>query len=121
MSKEHLVTRREFTVETALAMLAGVTITITGCDSGGGGTTGPSGQSGEVGVVSSSDGHSHSGAVITDAQLAAGSAISLTLTGSGHTHTVDLSQADLTQINAGTRVQKTSSTDDGHNHTVTFN
>ena len=28
MSKENLVTRREFTVETALAMLAGVTITI---------------------------------------------------------------------------------------------
>ena len=31
MSDENLLTRREFTVESALAMLAGVTITISGC------------------------------------------------------------------------------------------
>ena len=31
MSDDTLLTRREFTVESALAMLAGVTITITGC------------------------------------------------------------------------------------------
>ena len=31
MSKDDLLTRREFTVESALAMLAGVAITITGC------------------------------------------------------------------------------------------
>ena len=31
MSHDNLLTRREFTVETALAMLAGVTITISGC------------------------------------------------------------------------------------------
>ena len=31
MSDENLLTRREFTVESALAMLAGVTITIAGC------------------------------------------------------------------------------------------
>ena len=34
---------------------------------------------------------------------------------------VALSQAELSQINAGTRVQKTSSTDNAHSHTVTFN
>ena len=32
MSHDNLLTRREFTVESALAMLAGVTITITACD-----------------------------------------------------------------------------------------
>jgi len=125
MSDDNLLTRREFTVESALAMLAGVTITITGCgggDNGGGGAgAGPSPQPGDkVASVGSSDGHTHS-AQITAAQLAAGNAISITLTGSGHTHTLDLSQAELTQINAGTRVQKTSSNDQGHTHLVTFN
>ncbi len=52
----------------------------------------------------------------------AGSAITLTLTGaSTPTHTVALSQADLTQISGGTRVQKTSSNDNTHTHAVTFN
>jgi hypothetical protein len=60
--------------------------------------------------------------VITAAQLTAGNAITVTLTGAAtHTHTVALSQAELSQINAGTRVQKTSSTDNAHSHTVTFN
>ncbi|HET9359014.1 MAG TPA: hypothetical protein VFO58_04655 [Vicinamibacterales bacterium] len=116
MSKEDL-TRREFTVETALAMLAGVTITITGCSDDP--SSGPSG--GETGTVSSSAGHSHGGAFISDAQLAAGAAIVLTLTGSGHTHTASLTQAEVVQIAGGTRVVTTSTTDELHNHTVTFN
>jgi hypothetical protein len=127
MSDENLLTRREFTVESALAMLAGVTITITGC--GGDDnvpvnvmpnpTPTPSG--GKTGTVSTEAGHTHTGADITAAQLTAGNAISLTLVGSGHTHTVALSQTELSQISAGTRVQKTSSTDNAHAHTVTFN
>jgi hypothetical protein len=116
MSKEDL-TRREFTVETALAMLAGVAITITGCEDEP--SSGPSG--GETGVVSSSAGHTHGGAFITDAQFAAGAAIVLTLTGSGHTHTASLTQAEVVQIAGGTRVVTTSTTDEAHNHTVTFN
>ena len=120
MSDENLLTRREFTVESALAMLAGVTITITGCGGNNDATPSPT-PGGKTGVVSVSDGHTHTGAEITAAQLMAGNAIMLTLTGSGHTHTVALSQADLSQINAGTRVQKDSSNDQGHLHTVTFN
>jgi hypothetical protein len=116
MSKEDL-TRREFTVETALAMLAGVTITITGCDDEP--ASAPSG--GETGIVSSSAGHTHTGAFISDAQLASPTAIVLTLTGSGHTHTASLTQAEVVQIAGGQRVQVTSTTDDAHNHTVTFN
>ena len=41
MSDENLLTRREFTVESALAMLAGVTITITGCGDDDNPTTPP--------------------------------------------------------------------------------
>jgi hypothetical protein len=120
MSKEDLVTRREFTVETAQAMLAGVAITITGCDDEP--SSGPSGGGGGInGTVSTDDGHSHGGATITDAQITAGNAITLTLTGSGHTHTVDLTSSEVVSIGAGTRVQKTSSSDQAHTHTVTFN
>jgi hypothetical protein len=119
MTHEQL-TRREFTLEAALAMLAGVTITISGCG-GDDSVAGPSGQAGgRAGTVSSSAGHIHS-AQITAAQLMAGNAISVTLTGGDHTHTVALSQNELAQINAGTRVQKESSNDQAHTHFVTFN
>jgi hypothetical protein len=125
MSDEHHLTRRAFTVETALAMLAGVTITITGCgdgDDNGNPGPGPSGTSSDrTGTVSTSAGHTHSGAVITGAQLSAPGNISLTLTGSGHTHTVALTAAEVMSIAGGTRVSKDSSSDNAHTHTVTFN
>lgn len=126
MTNEHLVTRREFTLEAALAMLAGVTITVTGCggdssnnSSGGGGTpTGPSGQD-KTGEISLNHGHT---ATIQAAQLTAGNAISLNIQGQAtHPHTVELSQSELSQISAGTRLAKASSTDNAHSHTVTFN
>jgi len=121
MSDRHLLTRREFTVESALAMLAGVAITVSGCGDDDDDTTGPSGND-RTGTVSTDAGHTHTGAVITAAQLTAGNTITLTLTGqTTHTHTVALSQAELTQISGGTRVQKVSSTNDAHSHTVTFN
>jgi hypothetical protein len=119
MRDEKLLTRREFTVETALAMLAGVAITISGCDK----DTSPSpAASDKTGTVSTDANHTHTGAVITAAQFTTGNAITLTLTGAAtHTHTVALSQAELMQISGGTRVQKVSSTDNAHSHTVTFN
>jgi hypothetical protein len=123
MSDETLLTRREFTVESALAMLAGVTITITGCGGDDDNpTTNPTPPATDKSATVSTDaGHSHT-AVITAAQLTAGNAITLTLLGAAtHTHTVDLSQAELTQIRSGTRVQKTSTTDNAHSHTVAFN
>ena len=122
MSDDTLLTRREFTVESALAMLAGVTITITGCGDDDEPTTNPTPPSADRSATVSTDaGHSHA-AVVTAAQLTGGNAISVTLTGQAtHTHTVALSQAELTQISGGTRVQKTSTTDNAHSHTVTFN
>ena len=128
MNDENLLTRREFTVESALAMLAGVTITITisGCGGDDNATPEPTpmpppASGGKTGVVSTVNGHTHTGADITAAQLTAGNAITLTLTGSGHTHTVTLSQSELAQISAGTRVSKDSTNDQGHMHAVTFN
>ena len=122
MSDDTLLTRREFTVESALAMLAGVTITITGCGGDDNPTTNPTPPATDkTATVSTDAGHSHA-AVVTAAQLTGGNAISVTLTGQAtHTHTVALSQAELTQISANTRVQKTSSNDNAHTHTVTFN
>ena len=124
MSDENLLTRREFTVESALAMLAGVTITISGCGDDDNPTTNPTpppAATDKNATVSTDAGHTHA-AVVTAAQLTAGNAITVTLTGAAtHTHTVALSQAELTQISANTRVQKTSSNDNAHSHTVTFN
>ncbi len=124
MSDENLLTRREFTVETALAMLAGVTITISGCgdDDDDNPTSPTTPATDKTGTVTTDAGHTHTGAVITAAQFSAGQPITLTLTGTTtHTHTVALSQAELTQISGGTRVQKTSTNDNAHTHTVTFN
>src|SRR5512145_2797653 len=97
MADENLLTRREFTVETALAMLAGVTITITGCgDDDDDNPTNPTppAATDRTGTVSTDAGHTHTGAVITAAQITAGNAITLTLAAgaTGHTHTAVLFQ-----------------------------
>ena len=74
---------------------------------------------GVTGEVGTNHGHT---AEITGAQLSAGGALSLDITGSSnHPHTVDLTAADVDQIANGQRVSKASSTDAGHTHTVTFN
>ena len=122
MHDEHSLTRREFTLEGALAILAGVTITISGC----GGDDSPSapspqpGSSGdEVGTVSANHGHT---AVITAAQLSAGNALSLNIQGSApHPHTVQITAGEVQTIASGQRVTKESSNDDAHTHVVTFN
>jgi hypothetical protein len=124
MSEKSLLTRREFTVESAVAMLAGITITISGCGDDDNAPTSPSPTATDrSGTVSTDAGHTHTGAVITAAQFTAGNAISLTLAAgaTGHTHSVALSQTELTQVSGGTRVQKASSNDNAHTHTVTFN
>jgi hypothetical protein len=117
--------RREFTRLSLLAMLSGVAITVSGCGGGSGGgsgspTTPNSGD--KVGSISANHGHSVS---ITSAQLTAGGQLTLTLRGttgvSDHTHSVDLTAAEVVSIRDGARVSKPSSTEDGHLHIVTFN
>ena len=123
MKEDNVLTRREFTVESALAMLATVAITITGCGDDSPPTTPTPPAVDKTATVSTDANHTHS-AIVTAAQFTAGNAITVTLTGaSTHVHTVALSQAELTQIRAGARVVKTSTSDGGtpHTHTVTFN
>ncbi len=126
MSQELDLTRREFTVSSVLALLSGVAITITegcgGSDYGSSPSPTPTptpAPTDKVGVISNNHGHS---AVVTAAKITAGAAYSLDIQGSAsHTHTVEITVADLTAIAANQRVAKESSTDSSHSHTVTFN
>jgi hypothetical protein len=121
--------RRQFTLATAMAMLAGVAITITeGCGSsyssptsGQGNSGGGGGYSGgdKTGAISNNHGHS---AVITAAQITAGGDLQLNIQGTAsHAHTISLTGAQIVSIGGGTKVAIDSTTDSGHSHTVTFN
>lgn len=110
------ITRRQLTVQAALLLLGGATITVTGCGGGGSGN----GNSGDRSATIS-DNHGHA-ATITSAQLTAGSGLTLNIQAAAtHNHTVDLSGAEVVDIRNGIRVAKTTSTADAHFHTVTFN
>ena len=121
------VDRRQFTLRSALALLGGVTITVSpGCGGGGGGTrntgttpTGPSGASADtLGVVSNNHGHQ---AAITSAQLLAGGALVLNIRGDAdHGHMVELTAADLVQIRSQQTVAKQCSPEGAHTHMVSF-
>jgi hypothetical protein len=120
------LTRRKLTLAAVLAVLSGVTITITGC--GGGGSDSPSGPSGGGGGGGTADGvngtisanHGHT-AFISNAQLTGTSSVSLDISGSaGHSHAVSLTAAQLANINGGQSVSVESSPGDGHTHIVTF-
>jgi hypothetical protein len=70
-------------------------------------------------VVSANHGHT---AVVTGAQLTAGNALALDITGSAnHAHRIELSSSEVSAIASGQRVSKLSTTDLAHDHTVTFN
>jgi hypothetical protein len=127
MSEISGMTRREFSLEAALAVLSGVAITISGC----GGSSSPAAPSNPTpaptpaasgdkeGAISSNHGHV---AKITAAQLTAGNGFALDIQGtSTHTHTVTLSNADIQAIAGNQQVARLSSNDSGHDHTVTFN
>jgi hypothetical protein len=116
MSDEHFLTRREFTLESAMAILGAATITITGC---GGYDVGPSPPAGDhEGVVSANHGHR---AIVTSAQLNSNNTVTVDMRYQAtHNHTLTLSPPELAAIAENGRVVKTSSTEDGHSHTVTF-
>ncbi len=113
------LTRREFTVESALALLAGVTITVAGCGDDEPSTPmSPTAQD-VSGAVSAN--HNHV-ATITAAQITAGGAISLDIRGGAtHPHTVELTAAEVQRVGTRQQVTKTSTTDNNHSHMVTFN
>jgi len=120
--------RREFTLQAVLAMLSGVTITVSGCGGGGGGgvnndppgspSGGPAIEGDQHGSISDNHGHV---AVITAIQLMAGNAVALDILGTAtHTHRVELSSNDIQQIALGRSVSRTSSATEAHQHLVSF-
>ena len=123
MEKTIQIGRREFSEKALLALLSGVAVTISACG-GGGDSASPSAPSApasgdETGTISGNHGHT---ALISAAQLSAGAAVTLQIRGSAnHPHSVDLSGGEVQSVAAGQRVSKSSSSEDGHTHTVTFN
>lgn len=110
--------RREFTSRALMAMLAGVTVTLTGC-----GSENPAAPevppSVKLGTVANNHGHV---VVVTSAQQLAGGNITLNIQGdSSHDHTLELTAAEVSRIRAGERVAKDSVLSRGHVHTVVFN
>ena len=125
LEKQDRIDRREFTLQAAMAILAGCTITVAeGCGSSSSSmppspTPAPIGAPTDLtGSISANHGHT---AVITGAEITAGSAIALDIQGSAtHTHTVQISQADLTSLKNRQAVSRDSTNNSGHMHTVTF-
>jgi len=119
MASTSKVTRSEFTAASALAIVSGVTITISGCGGDADSPTMPTLPGSATGVVGSNHGHT---ATVTAAQLMSSDTVSLDITGGAdHPHIVALSATELQQISAGTRVSTPSTINSGHAHTVTFN
>ena len=114
--------RREFTVAALLAMLGGVSITISGC-----GKASPSSPStpsttqpvaDKSGTIAGNHGHV---AVITSGQLTAANTLALSLQGTAsHNHMLELSAAEIGQIRDGRTFAKECS-GTSHTHVVTFN
>jgi hypothetical protein len=120
-SESGSLTRREFTLEAALAILAGCVITVAeGCGSKSTPNT-PTPPPADVQAnIAGNHTQPHTG-VITGAQITAGSGFALDIRGQAtHPHTVDITAGDLTNLKNRQAVSKTSSTDNGHSHGVTF-
>jgi hypothetical protein len=117
MAHEHLLTRREFTLEWAMAVLGAATITIScGGDDPG---SGPSNSGDVQGSISANHGHV---ATVRADQLNSSNAIPVDIRGNAtHPHLLELTVSQLQTISGGGRVSVVSSTDDAHSHTVTFN
>jgi hypothetical protein len=112
------LTRRAFTLEAALAILSGCVITISDTACGKDSPAPTPNPSDVSGSVSANHGHV---ATITAAQITTGNAVSLNIQGTAtHPHTLSISQSDLTTLRNRQPVTSTSSTDNGHTHSVTF-
>src|SRR5262245_24744168 len=99
--------RRTFLARAGLvATWAGIPITISSCGGDDSSTNPGGGGNGDVtGTVAPASGHTHSGAVVTAAEITAANAVTLTLsTTAGHNHMVSLSAPQVTDVGAGTTV-----------------
>ena len=120
---------RRAAIQLAMLMLGGAVITISGCGGGSSSPTAPStpapnptptpSAGDKSGQISANHGHV---ATLTSAVLTAGMGLSLGIRGSAtHNHNISLTGAQVVQVRDGARVQLLSTTDESHNHTVTFN
>ena len=110
------ITRREFTLKSALTMLAETMLTVAGSESDN--PTAPTNREPTI-LASVSSNHGHQ-ADLSTADLTR-TMVTLDIQGSSsHPHTVDLSMADLQVISAGTRASASSTNDAGHSHGVSF-
>lgn len=111
------MSRREFTLQSALAVLSGCVITVSGC-----GSDSPSAPTPIVSDVAATitANHGHTG-TLTSAQITAGNTLTLDIRGTAsHPHSVEITQAELTMLRNRQPVTKASSTDASHLHSVTF-
>ena len=122
------IDRREFGREASLAFLSGITVAVSACG-GGGGYSSPAASStpppatsatgDKVGDVAANHGHT---AIVIAAKLTAGGPVELDIRGNAtHTHMVSLVADAIRDMRDGKKVQKESTTGDGHTHVVTFN
>jgi hypothetical protein len=111
------IDRREFTGRALLAMLAGVTVTITGCSES---PVAPEpAASDKTGAIANNHGHV---ATITAAQQTAGGSVTLSIQGtSSHNHELILTAAEVKTIRFGLQVVKGCEMNRNHMHTITFN
>lgn len=113
------VTRRQFSLDAALALVAGCVITVAeGCGSKSSpASPTPVDIAAEI-ATNHTPPHTTS---VTGAQIAAGNAVTLNLVGAAtHTHTVTLSQADLLSLKNKQVVTRDSTNDANHTHAITF-
>lgn len=119
--------RRDFTARGILLLLSGVTVTIAAACGGSSSPAAPSPSptptpaATDVTASSISNNHGHI-ATISAAMITAANSVTLNIQGNAtHNHTIALSATEVAQAAAKQKVAKDSSTDNGHNHTVTFN
>jgi hypothetical protein len=117
------LTRRHFTLQAALAVLAGCVITISDACSNDSPTTPSPSATDITGNISANHGHT---AVVTAAQITATTAFSFSIQGTAtHPHTLALSQTDLQTLKNRQAITRDSSNDVSatfgpHMHSVTF-
>jgi hypothetical protein len=99
-------------------MLAGVTVTITGCGSDGGTAPTPPATD-KTGLIAGNHGHA---ATVTAAQQTAGGAVAISIQGTAsHDHTLELTEAEIMRVRFGVQVVKDCVMSRNHVHTITFN
>jgi len=114
------LTRRQFTADAVLALLMGCVITVSQACGNDDSPTNPASSSADInGAISANHGHT---AMILGTQIVAGTAIvGMDIRGTAtHPHTISISQAELQVLSNRQPVTVTSTTDNGHDHTVTF-